>query len=179
MCARHVCSAVVQRQVPVTQFWTRTSTLMAVMYISLVLKSLSLKRTLQLVGRANRRPARSSVSPADLAAAVDWALSLRRPLLRRNCLRRALSLFYLLRRQGIPVQLHLGVRKQAGGESQIQSTSWHLNGHAWLTLDDRIFLEPDHAAVATYVETYRYGGNACRPLPLDDTHVASFGRRQP
>lgn len=154
----------VQSTGSIAEWWMRISSLLVVMCISLMLKGMPLDRTLKFVALASRRRARRRVSPLSLSATVDWALSHRRPLLRRNCLRRALSLFYLLRRQGIPVELHLGVRKQMIGLGGEQAAPWHLNGHAWLTLEGRAFLEPDQVAVDTYVETFRFGGDR-DPLP--------------
>lgn len=129
------------------------------LFISLGLKSLSLRRTLRLVAVASRHPSRHPVSPVELATAVDWALSLGYPLLRRNCLRRALALFYLLRRSGIPVELHLGVRNEAARPDNVRPWPWQLNGHAWLTLEDRAVFESDRFATTSYVETFRFDGD--------------------
>lgn len=48
-----------------------------------------------------------------------------------NCFPRALSLYRLANRQGLPVQVHCGIAKI--GEM--------LEGHAWLTLAGKPFLE--------------------------------------
>ena len=49
-----------------------------------------------------------------------------------NCFARALALFWFARRAGFPVQFNCGVMKR----------DQHLEGHAWLMLDDREFFEP-------------------------------------
>jgi hypothetical protein len=46
---------------------------------------------------------------------------------RANCLSRSLALWWLLRREGIPSDLRLGVRKAPGG----------IEAHAWLERDGR------------------------------------------
>lgn len=51
---------------------------------------------------------------------------------RRNCLKRTLSLYYFLSRLGLPIQVNFGVRK---GEE-------NLEGHGWLTLEGKPYLEP-------------------------------------
>jgi hypothetical protein len=48
-----------------------------------------------------------------------------------NCLRQSLVLWYLLRRQGIASELHLGVRREAG---EFQAHAWVEFGG--LTLND-------------------------------------------
>jgi hypothetical protein len=62
--------------------------------------------------------------------ALLWRIPLR---LRGPCLPRALTLFYFARRSGLPVQFHCGV----------QRTGARLQGHAWLSLNGRPFLERD------------------------------------
>ncbi len=51
-----------------------------------------------------------------------------------NCLPRSLILFRLARLQGFPVVFHCGVRRSEEG----------LDGHAWLTLFNKPFLEPSN-----------------------------------
>lgn len=55
---------------------------------------------------------------------------------RGNCLKKSLVLWWLLRRQGLPAQLRIGVRKQAGA----------IDGHAWVEVDDRLLLDPEQTA---------------------------------
>ncbi len=60
---------------------------------------------------------------------------------RHTCLRRATVLYYLLRRAGRQVELHIGVRRDdAGG----------VVAHAWLVQDGVPYLEANHARLASY-----------------------------
>lgn len=49
-----------------------------------------------------------------------------------RCLARSLTLWWMLRRRGLPAQLHIGLRLEAG----------QLTAHAWAVLDDRPLAEP-------------------------------------
>jgi hypothetical protein len=81
---------------------------------------------------------------------VNWAVDrlYQRPLLRSYgpCLRRSLTLYYFLRRQGYPVRVALGAYLQDGA----------LIAHAWLTLHGKPFLEP--ASVARFAAMAEWGG---------------------
>lgn len=93
------------------------------------------------IGR--RRPSGDPPPPdADLAEWTDRVLSRLPPPWRRNCLRRSMVLYYLLRRAGRPAVLHLGVRRDAAGI---------LDAHAWLARDGIPLLEP----AASHADSYR------------------------
>lgn len=70
----------------------------------------------------------------------------RLPLARRFglCLKRALIRYALLRRRGLPVTFHLGLRQSDG----------RLEGHAWLSLHGAPLWE--RGGVEGYRETFRY-----------------------
>ena len=51
---------------------------------------------------------------------------------RRTCLKRSAVLYHLLRREGVLVELRIGVRRGPAGQ---------LGAHAWLTLNNRDYLE--------------------------------------
>lgn len=88
----------------------------------------SLPQTLQrldtqpLPTRPDLRDALSVTHLADAVVALD-----RRSVMGR-CLRRSLVRFHLLRRLGLPVTIHVGVRPNSTPDTA-------LVGHAWLTLD--------------------------------------------
>ncbi len=67
---------------------------------------------------------------------------------RHTCLKRATTLYYLLRRAGLPVGLQVGVRRQEGGD---------LEAHAWLTLDGAPFLEPPSSSLVTFSPIATFG----------------------
>ena len=76
-----------------------------------------------------RLPATSSSAPADSGALPEaqrlarlHSAAARHLFLRTNCLEQATSLYFLLRRCGLPAELHFGARKQAA----------LLEAHAWV-----------------------------------------------
>ena len=99
---------------------------------------------------AERMPGRSrSLAPHDgaLSAYVGEVLRRLPPPWRYTCLRRSVVLYYLFRRAGRPVALHIGVRKDAVGA---------LAAHAWLVKDGVPYLELDPAHSATFAEIARF-----------------------
>lgn len=98
----------------------------------------------QGTGGANAAPALLTAAAAadHLRRLVDMAAAVH-PL-RPTCLRRALTLQWLLRRQGIAADLRIGARLGADG----------LAAHAWLELDGRPVGEPEDVA-RTYTPLQR------------------------
>lgn len=64
----------------------------------------------------------------------------------KRCLPRAIVLYHFARRYGYPAVFRCGVQRKDGKS---------LDGHAWLTLDDRPFLESD-ATIRPFVVTFSY-----------------------
>jgi hypothetical protein len=93
----------------------------------------SVDRLVKWIGRsAPRIPADDSADAAALAAWTDRIMRRMPPPWRRTCLKRALVVYYLLHRAGMPAGLRIGVRY---GESR------ELVAHAWLVRGDEPFLE--------------------------------------
>jgi hypothetical protein len=67
---------------------------------------------------------------------------------RHTCLKRATTLFYLLRLSGYPVELRVGVRRENGKQ---------LEAHAWLTLHGEPFLEPPTTGAPTFSPIATFG----------------------
>ena len=80
---------------------------------------------------------------------VNWWLNRNIFMLRPTCLRRSLLLYRFLTREGLPVRIHYGIKK----------TSDRSEGHSWLTLDDRPFLQ-DGLIAESYKETLVFPPNA-------------------
>ena len=82
---------------------------------------------------------KGAIAAPDLARAREAARSVdgilrRLPRLRgRSCLIRSLALYSMSRDAGFQVRFHCGVHKTDG----------RIDGHAWLTLDEKPFLEPN------------------------------------
>lgn len=100
----------------------------------------------------------ASLAPRRITYARDWAaverlraltamLAGRLPFAGSMgaCLKLAIVRYALLRRRGLNVNVHLGVRPSPAG----------LTGHAWLTLNGEALWE-DPAQVATFRETFRH-----------------------
>jgi hypothetical protein len=106
--------------------------------------------SLSRIGAAvGKRPLRASAAGPDdaaLSAFVDRVLRRLPPPWRYTCLRRGLVLYHLLSRAGRPVELLIGVRKDAGGA---------LAAHAWLVKNGVPYLEKDPAHSAAFTEIAR------------------------
>lgn len=68
---------------------------------------------------------------------------------RNTCLKRALVLYYFLRKWGMDVQVCFGVRYTA---------HQRLDGHAWLLYQDDFFLERNAEMTKAYKQTYCFPG---------------------
>lgn len=64
-----------------------------------------------------------------------------------KCMLRSMALFKLLRQQGWPVVIHFGVHRKEENEPAIE-------GHSWLEMDGRLFLETSEEQ--KYITTYFY-----------------------
>jgi hypothetical protein len=67
---------------------------------------------------------------------ADLAVLLHRRSPLGICMRRSLTRYYFLRRQGLPVHVHFGARFVNGKPDR------EITGHAWLTLDGKPYYEP-------------------------------------
>jgi hypothetical protein len=100
--------------------------------ISLALRVLGFKRTQAFLLRSRKSPTRhqeddpGAAAYACLAAQMVGAAAWRGPY-HATCLERSLLLWWLLRRAGIPTDLRIGVRLDAG----------RLAAHAWVERDGR------------------------------------------
>jgi hypothetical protein len=83
---------------------------------------------------AGGRSRRARGNPDAVAATVLEMLQAGRPLVRRGCLTRGLTLYYFLRRAGADVSLTFGMGPVDGGDG--------FDGHCWLVLDGEPYLEP-------------------------------------
>jgi len=102
--------------------------------------------SLERIARVARAAARRSPTAPDddlMAAYVSQLLYRLPPPWRHTCLKRGVVLYWLLRRAGSPVALHIGVRKDDAGA---------LAAHAWLVKDGRPYLEQDPAHSARFTE---------------------------
>jgi hypothetical protein len=66
---------------------------------------------------------------------------------RHTCLKRSAILYHLLRRSGLPVELCIGVRRDAAGP---------LTAHAWLIRDGIPYLERAESPSTTHTPIARF-----------------------
>jgi hypothetical protein len=93
------------------------------------------------------RRARPQAAPAEverLVGRVEHVLAAGRPLLRPGCLTRGVTLYWFLRRAGVPVDLVFGMGTPADG----------FEGHCWLVRDAEPWLERTDPR-PVFVESYR------------------------
>ena len=117
------------------------------------LMRIPLARLDALIEWAVSRAATSSVDPEPIASTVLQMLEVGRPLVRRGCLTRGITLYYCLRRAGVPVSLRFGMGRTSAGDG--------FDGHCWLELAGEPYLErrdPRTSFAAMY--TFGRGGVA-------------------
>ncbi len=109
-----------------------------VLPVSLVLlRLLGYRRTVRVGERfSRRRPVPvDAAARADTTARIMWKVN-ERLHLPSTCLSRCLALWYLLRLQGVPTAIHLGVRADGAP----------LDAHAWVEHDGRVLTDDDDVA---------------------------------
>ncbi|MGH7720402.1 MAG: lasso peptide biosynthesis B2 protein [Gemmatimonadaceae bacterium] len=97
----------------------------ACLILPCALELFSASRVLRAVGVVPRRRG-AGIEPKEVARYVDGALRRLPWIWRRTCLRRAVTIAALLRRDGRNAEVVIGVRRSAAGE---------LEAHAWLRCD--------------------------------------------
>jgi hypothetical protein len=110
-----------------------------------LLLRLPLPRVEALLERA-ARAGRPGDADAVAATVLDM-LQAGRPLVRRGCLTRGLTLYYFLRRAGVDVTLTFGMGHAEGGDG--------FDGHCWLVRDGQPYLEARDPR-GLYAEMYSF-----------------------
>ncbi len=90
----------------------------------------------------------SSIDPESIASTVLQVLNVGWPLIRSGCLTRGLTLYYCLRRAGVPVALRFGMGPTSGGDG--------FDGHCWLELAGEPYLESRDPR-SFYAAMYTFG----------------------
>lgn len=118
------------------------------------LRLIGFKRTRDLLSRL--APSRNAQLSADCMAEGEQAQRIARlvaiaanhGLYRATCLRQSLALWWLLRRRGIPAELHIGVRKQQG---ELQAHAWVE--HRYVVLNDNQGMSSGYASFGRAITT--------------------------
>ena len=126
--------------------------LAAVAVLPVVLEFMSFRR-IERILRGVRTSTRRDI---DWEALNRWVAAALRRLpgpWAYSCLRRAVVMAYLLRRASVDVTLHIGVSRHGRGK---------LSAHAWLSLDDKPFLEANPWIPRCYTEITSVAGRRPR-----------------
>jgi Transglutaminase-like superfamily len=105
-----------------------------------------------LLDWASAGAANPMVDPEPIAATVLQVLDIGQPLVRRGCLTRGLTLYYCLRRAGVPVSLCFGMGRASGGDG--------FDGHCWLELAGQPYLESRDPRTC-FASMYTFGRRGC------------------
>ena len=115
--------------------------------IPLFLKCFSLKRVLSMITpSAKYKPNDALDLSAERIIQLGVLLLKRNRLFLKNtCLKRSLLLYYFLRKNGIEVRIHFGVKKLKG----------YLAGHSWLTQNGNLIADKErHGKTFTPIVSY-------------------------
>ena len=93
-----------------------------------------LSRVLERRIRSARRSGHDSINSDQIIRCVEIVRAVGRPLVRPQCLIRAVTLYYFLRRAGMDLSLCFGAARKEG--RLVESA-----GHCWLVKDGEPFLE--------------------------------------
>ena len=99
--------------------------------VRLGLRVATLPQVLRWLHRDPMPPVQDLVTLTELACYTDHWLGLFPANQKGNCFPRAVALYRLARTHGFPVRFQCGVQRQGA----------QLDGHAWLLMDNRAFLE--------------------------------------
>jgi hypothetical protein len=115
--------------------------------IPVLMKFYSLERILGIITPSNKERPKdvSHVSAKKIVRLGMFLLKRNRLFLKNSCLKRSLLLYYFLRKNGIEVNIHFGVKKRGG----------YLAGHSWLTKDGNLFADLErHSKAFTEVLSF-------------------------
>jgi hypothetical protein len=110
--------------------------------------------TLSRLVQPRRAPRRSALTAERIAALVDTARVAGYPAIRQGCQTRAVTLYWFLARAGLPVELRFGIAVHGAADA---------DGHAWVSLNGRAFLEKDDPE-PRFTVTYRVPAPTARTL---------------
>lgn len=128
-------------KLPWAERWLLAQAMAALPLVTLTLMTIGPRRcylTLEWLGPMAGRGVLTATSACQRASRTGWLVRVAsiHGLVRGNCLAQSLTVWWLLRHQGISAELHIGVRKQQG----------RLEAHAWTEHQSRVLNdEPDIA----------------------------------
>jgi hypothetical protein len=151
-----------------TKYWMVAGAGLLLCTVRLLLRWRSLPQVLDVLNRAAGTVRRDIATLEPRIYYVDRWLEVFPYNTKGNCFPRALALYWLARRVGCPVRFCCGIKREDA----------KLDGHAWLTLDQKPFHELSEQW-RQYTVTFSYPdppddrtGAGHRPLPEDPARVA-------
>jgi len=139
---------------PLPAWRWRLRALLLTAVVSPLLELASFARVARWLAGDPARPSFDGVGLDDAALAA-WVDRIQAHLpgpWRRTCLRRCAVLYAILRRAGRPVELWIGVRREAPATPVV--------AHAWLVLNGAPYLEPEPDHPARHTPIARFPGTA-------------------
>lgn len=132
------------------EMWRPSNALLFMRILGLIVLSpgllrLSLPRLFRLLESKSTRKAPARAQEERIVRYTDALLANRGPLPHRSCLRRAITLYYFLSREGAQLEVCFGVAPSNG----------NLGGHCWLVRDGEPFLESGDP-LATFTPMYTF-----------------------
>lgn len=119
----------------------------------LLLKFYSLERVLGMI-TPHEKGHPGNISHASIERIVNLGILLlkrNRLFLKNSCLKRSLLLYYFLRKNGITVRIHFGVKKLDG----------YLAGHSWLTQNGNLLADKErYGEIFTPIVSYPKPSNS-------------------
>jgi hypothetical protein len=114
--------------------WFALRCLFLLQAVALGVRALGYNRVSRWIEQHSQGVPQPNLSPDDQAEAAAWIGALvgianrRIKFLQVTCLPESLTVWWLLRRRGLPAQIKMGVRRLDG----------KLDGHAWVMFQDRV-----------------------------------------
>jgi hypothetical protein len=139
--------------VPLSQLWLAARVGAWLWTLPVVLRLRTLPSLLESLPCAAKLPkAGRALEPgrtAEIVARVCGLPFFRLPIFPRACLRRALALYYVLAKDGYPIEIHIGVRKDGRD----------LHAHSWVALDGKALRERNPEKDFRTIYSYRADSN--------------------
>jgi len=140
----------------VTDFYNFIRVLILINVITILLKLISVKKVLDLFNPEFRSSEVPEFEIIKLARYTDYLLNISFLYFDNNCLKRSLVLFRLLRKKGIDVTFNIGVKSSGMEHDREINSIRNIDGHAWLSLNNKIYLEKLPELTQTYKVIFSY-----------------------
>jgi len=139
-----------------TDFYNFIRVFILITIITILLKLISVKKILELFNPEFRSNEVREFEIIKLARYTDSLLNISFQYFDSNCLRRSLVLFCILRKIGIDVTFNVGIKSSGLEHDRDIKRIGKLDGHAWISLHNKIYLEKLPEITQTYKVIFSY-----------------------